>query len=359
VPISFAALAVAVHPVAWIAVAALVTVVPWLVFIADLPAPGWVCGVVSIGGVAWLMKDWPHSAIDLTQMILVYVVAMQAALLSVRGSVATLVLALGVPLGWALGSGYPRAPGWLIGMLFSWGCGFFFRKQHEALEQLQCAQHELADKAVSDERRRIAREVHDLVAHSLAVTMLHLTGARLALADGETAEAEAALASAEQLGRSSMTGIRQAVGLLTTSSDDINWAPEPDATDVPALVEDYRRAGVDVTLTSRGEAQPLEPAAGLAVFRLVQESLANAVQHAPGQSVSVELIWAPASLSLQVTNAVIGTASTARVGHGLVGMRERSDQLGAAFTAGASAGKWRVQMEHRLPARAEPEATPL
>jgi signal transduction histidine kinase len=352
VPVTFAGIAFAAHPVAWVAAAAVVTVSPWLLTIARVPLPGWLCSLVPIAGAAWLMADWPHT--DISLMLLVYLVGQQATLLRPALSLATWSLAVSVPIGWDVGGDYARSVGWVIGMMFAWSCGFAFRKQQEAMEQLQEAQQELSDKAVTDERRRIAREVHDLVAHSLAVTMLHLTGARLALADGETAEAEAALAAAEDLGRSSMTGIRRAVGLLSDTGDATNWGPEPDERDVVMLIEDYRRAGVDVRLSVRGTPSTLEPSAGLAVYRLLQESLANAVRHAPGQPVSIELRWDPDALSIRVVNSMVGPPTTAPIGHGLLGMRERSDQLGASFTAGPTGDEeWHVHVVLTLAADAE------
>ena len=354
VPAVFVGLAVIADPAPWVMAAALLTIFPWLAFIARLPLPGWLCGLVTTAGVAWLMKDWARD--DLTVMILVYGVGMQAALFRLRESLALLVLDLGVPLGWQLGSGYHNALGWMIGMGFAWGCGFFFRKQQEAVEDLQRAQRALADKAVSNERRRIAREVHDVVAHSLAVTMLHLTGARLALADGETAEAQAALSAAERLGRSSMTGIRQAVGLLADGRDEPSWGPEPDVRDIPALVDDYRRAGVAVELELVGDDTPLDPALGLAVFRLVQESLANAARHAPGQPVHAEISRTTTSVRLTVTNPVVGPFIPSPAGHGVVGMRERTEQLDGIFDAGVAKGIWRLQA--LLPVTIDAEAEP-
>jgi signal transduction histidine kinase len=197
--------------------------------------------------------------------------------------------------------------------------------------------------------------VHDLVAHSLAVTMLHLTGARLALADGETAEAQSALAAAERLGRSSMTGIRNAVGLLADADADVNWRPEPDAGDLAALVEDYRRAGVDVTLVRTGADDiAIDTGTGLALYRLLQESLANAVRHAPAQPISIRLDATPGRLELQVTNPVVAPAQRSD-GHGLVGMRERAEQLGGRFDAGPSEAGWTVHA--MLSPTADVEAT--
>lgn len=354
-PALFVAAVLATDPAPWVFLAAAITLVPAVAGAAGVRVPPLLCIAATVGGVGWLMAAWPHT--DLSLMVLVYVAGEVAALHSTRISAVNLLLSLAVPIGWQVWSGYDRSGAWIIGMVFAWGCGVIFRKQQETLLRLHGAQRELADKAVTDERRRIAREVHDLVAHSLAVTMLHLTGARLALADGETAEAEAALAAAEKLGRSSMSGIRQAVGLLADSSGDPSWGPEPDERDVATLVDDYRRAGAGVDLVEEGAELPLEPAVGLAVYRIVQESLANAVRHAPGQPVSVCLRWADGQLELVVTNPVSVVAARAPDGHGLVGMRERTEQLGGQFSAAPVGPTWQVRA--LLPLVAAAETTPL
>lgn len=342
VPVVFAIVGFIAHPVLWVAVAGIVTTSPWLLTAARVPLRPLFCTLVPLAGSAWLMAEWRHS--DIVLMLLVYLVGQQGTLDRPAAAIATWLGALAIPIGWQIGDGYNRAPAWLIGMTFACVCGIAFRKQQETMRRLQLAQQELAEKAVTDERRRIAREVHDLVAHSLAVTMLHLTGARLALADGETAEAEAALASAEKLGRSSMAGIRQAVGLLAITSDTLSWGPEPDLGDLPALIEDYTLAGVAVTMTQDGEPVGLDPATGLTLFRLVQESLANAARHAPGQPVLVHLRWTTGEIELSVRNALTGTAAAAPTGHGLIGMRERAEQLGGRFMAGPHESTWMVEV---------------
>lgn len=354
VPVVFAIVAFIAHPVPWVAVAGVVTTSPWLLTAARVHMPAWFCTLVPLAGSAWLMSDWRHT--DLVLMLLVYLVGQQGTLDRPAAAVATWLAALAIPIGWQIGDGYDRAPAWLIGMTFACACGITFRKQQETLRRLQLAQQELAAKAVTDERRRIAREVHDLVAHSLAVTMLHLTGARLALADGETSEAEAALLAAERLGRSSMTGIRQAVGLLADSSDSLNWTPEPDIRDLPALVEDYKRAGVDVELETSGTPVDLDPAVGLAVFRLAQESLANAARHAPGQPVRLVLQWRAMELELSVRNDLTGEAAASSQGHGLIGMRERAEQHGGRFRAGIEGSSWLVKVTLPLAVDAEAAA---
>ena len=351
----FPALVVGFDPTAHVAIAAAIVVAPTLLVIADVWPGLLVCMAAEVGGTAWMMSSWRSDGVDLGLMVLVYGAGVAAVLNPARWSVVNLLFSLGVPLGWAVGDGYPRAPGWLIGMLFAWAGGLAVRKQMETEVRLRSAQDDLAAQAAAEERRRIAREVHDLVAHSLAVTMLHLTGARLALADGEVTEASNALAEAERLGRSSMSGIRRAVGLLADQSADPEWSPEPDERDIAPLVADYKRAGLDVQLAETGSPISCEPTTGLGIFRVVQESLANAVQHAPGSPVRVELDWADDALTVRVTNPIAAPVMPTRPGHGLVGMRERIEALGGQFAAGYTDGEWRVPACIKTVRTIEPE----
>lgn len=350
----FSALVLAVDPTPYIAATAVVVVSPSLVIVVGQRVPTGVCMAAEIGGVAWLMSAWPR--IDLSLMVLVYGAGKVGVLRGPWTSAVNYVLSVGVAVGWAIGGGYPRAVGWVIGMTFAWAGGVALRKLLETMLRLRAAQGELAERAVAEERRRIAREVHDLVAHSLAVTMLHLTGARLALADGEFEEAGAALGEAERLGRSSMAGIRHAVGLLTDPTADPDWAPEPDERDIATLVVDYRRAGLQVELRESGLACACDPTVGLAAFRVVQESLANAVRHAPGEAVVVALDWSGDELVVRITNPMSGPASArTQVGHGLVGMRERVEALGGEFAVDCTSGTWRVIARMTTALRVEPE----
>ena len=195
--------------------------------------------------------------------------------------------------------------------------------------------------AATNERQRIAREVHDVIAHSLTVTMLHLTAARLAVGRGDSAAATEALEEAEKAGRTSLSEIRNTVGLLRIDGSEPDNAPLPAAADVPALVEGYRAAGVDVSLDLQGDLGDVEPAAGLALYRIVQESLTNAGRHAPGAHTTVHIeLGPPLKVDVQTKG---GAPSIERgSGMGLAGMAERAAALGGLFEAGQSGNGWRV-----------------
>lgn len=241
------------------------------------------------------------------------------------------------------------AGGWLI--------GYLMHTQRLLLAEQIRAQEALAEHAVADERRRIAREVHDVIAHSLSVTLLHVTGARRALQqDRDVEDAVEALEQAERLGRQAMADIRRTVGLLDSGPakaprEAATTAPEPGVDDIRALVADFARAGLDVTLRVDGPTNHVSAAVGLALYRIAQESLANIAKHAPDSRSSVALDMSAASAKLTVDNqlpAAVATTASAEgppEGRGLRGMRQRVELLGGAIEAGPSRDGWSVHAE--------------
>lgn len=233
------------------------------------------------------------------------------------------------------------AVGWLL--------GYLMRTQRLLLAEQIEAQDMLAEHAVADERRRIAREVHDVIAHSLSITLLHVTGARRALQqDRDVDDAVDALEQAEKLGRQAMADIRRTVGLLDNwPTKTAQTTPEPGLDDVPALVEGFQQAGLAVTLCVEGPTDHVSPAVGLALYRISQESLANIAKHAPESKASVVLDISPASARLAVRNLVPAAvvAAPSPEGRGLRGMRQRVDLLGGALDAGPTRDGWSVCAE--------------
>ena len=195
-------------------------------------------------------------------------------------------------------------------------------------------------------RRRTAahrREIHDVIAHSLAVTMLHLTGTRMAL-HRDPQDAEAALLRAEQLGRQSLAEIRRTVGLLGHEATGVA-APLPCAADIVPLVREFAAAGLVVDLEVSGDADALAPGTGLGLYRIAQESLANVTKHAPGARASVQLNVDDGAARLRVWNEVHAPmrqpADLDR--HGICGMQERATLLGGSLRAGPCAEGWSVE----------------
>jgi signal transduction histidine kinase len=225
-----------------------------------------------------------------------------------------------------------------------WLVGYLMHSQQQLLIKQQQAQALLAEHAAADERRRIAREVHDVIAHSLSVTLLHTTAARRALQqDRDVDDAVDALEQAERLGRQAMADIRRTVGLL--DSAPMKVAPEPGALEIPRLVDDFTRAGLDVTLRVKGPLEEVSAAVGLALYRITQESLANIAKHAPDAKSAVRLETSRGAVELNVTNHLpVGVAAaSATDGRGLRGMRQRVELLGGNIAVGPGDGGWSVR----------------
>lgn len=239
--------------------------------------------------------------------------------------------------------------------------------EHARLLERQRAQE--VRLAALAERTRIAREMHDILAHSLNVIVAQADGGRYA-AGAAPERAVTALATIAQVGRESATELHGLLGVLR-DGEDRGAAPAPGVADLPDLVEEYRRAGLRIGLLQRGSPPepsdgrqapdgppPLPATASLTVYRIVQESLANALKHAGSPAVRVEVAWSPGRVEVVVVNSVRAPVPAAPApaatppegvrggpGHGLVGMRERVGLHGGSLEAGAddATGAWRVR----------------
>ncbi|MFL6088992.1 MAG: sensor histidine kinase [Aeromicrobium sp.] len=233
--------------------------------------------------------------------------------------------------------------------------GFMVHWSARALFAERQARAEAYERATLAERDRIAREIHDLVAHSLSVTMLQVTAARQILNDlpdptGEVGEAVDALADAERVGRQAMADIRQTVsGLSATSARQ----PLPTIDDLGALVDQFRTAGQAVDFHAAGDLSHLPAPVGLGLYRIVQESLANVVKHGDGGKAVVDLEVTCRQARLTVRNAAPGArVPVDGLGTGLAGMKARIEQLGGHLTAGRGGEAWIVQAV--VPLRSKP-----
>jgi signal transduction histidine kinase len=239
------------------------------------------------------------------------------------------------------GSGF-----WLAALVVGGDIGVIMRYQQVRLDHERRTHRDHEAAAVLQERQRIAREVHDVIAHSLSVTMLHLTAARRSLEEDRDAgidEAVDALRDAERLGRGAMADIRHTVGLLGEGSAQPTAAP--DLRDLDRLVHEFRAAGLDIALDLRGDPASVPPNTCLSLYRIVQESLANIAKHQPGARATVALDCSPERQHLVVTNTLpTGARRPTGGGSGLRGMRERAELLGGTFAAGPRAGRWVVEV---------------
>jgi signal transduction histidine kinase len=197
-----------------------------------------------------------------------------------------------------------------------------------------------AGAAIAEERARIARELHDLVAHNVSVMVVQAGAERHALADDQGATREV-LSSIEDSGRQALAEARRLLGMLRRGAEAQGLEPQPGLSQLEALVEQVRRAGLSVTTRVEGERVELPAGLDLCAYRVVQESLTNALKHAGPAEVEVTLRYAPRALSILVTDDGRGAASPngAGGGHGLVGMRERVALYGGRFDAGPREGQ--------------------
>ena len=196
-----------------------------------------------------------------------------------------------------------------------------------------------AKAAVLDERNRMARELHDVVAHSVSVMVVQATAARRVLPN-DVAGAEEALASIEATGRAALSELRTLLGALRTDEELGSLRPQPDLAALPELVERTRVAGLPVELRIAGKRRPLSPGVDVSAYRIVQEGLTNVLKHAPGARAIVVVGYEEDGLRVEVSDDGSGapTESGDGAGHGLMGMRERVVLLGGHLTAGPLPG---------------------
>jgi signal transduction histidine kinase len=189
-----------------------------------------------------------------------------------------------------------------------------------------------AREAVIAERGRIARELHDVVAHHVSMIVLQAGAERHALAGAENGTRDV-LGTIEQTGRSALTEMRRLLQMLREDEAD-PLAPQPGLADLPVLVSQVREAGLDVALEVDGERRELPVGLELSAYRIVQEALTNALKHAGDAAASVRVRYGEDAIELEVTDDGMGGGSVERVGgHGLVGMRERVALYGGQLEA--------------------------
>lgn len=218
----------------------------------------------------------------------------------------------------------------------------------EAAQQLQLG--------AAGERARIAREMHDIVAHSLSVMIAQADGGRYA-AKVNSEFAETALGTIAETGRAALADMRRLLGVLREDSNDDNLdprGPQPASGDIEPLVAQLRMSGIRVSLVRMGTPRTLPPGAGLTLYRICQESLTNVLKHAgPDPTVTVLMSWGRTSLNLEVEDDGRGAASAASsdgAGMGLIGMKERAALFGGTVKAGPKpGGGYRVELTLPLP----------
>jgi signal transduction histidine kinase len=319
--------------------------------------PLWVVSVAVVVPVVVAQRSGSHEPLMFEVSVLAFVVGRWSGSLTTAVALGLLAVASPVVVSVIEPQGNISVAIWSLGIAFPWLIGRAVFRQGQLAAALQATRRELAEQAMLEERRRIARDVHDFVGHGLAAVMLQVTSARHVLRRDPGA-AEEALLSAEEVGRRSMQELRRTVALLRSDDEPGVLPPVPSAVEIPALVDHARAGGLAVELQVSGDLSEIPPSVGVAVYRIVQEALANAARHAPRARTALELNLSDGQVSLvaETVGPVVAAPANEpqRRRYGLIGMRERATALGGEFAAGPTSDGWRVSCQLPLDVADEP-----
>ena len=249
-----------------------------------------------------------------------------------------------------------------IPVLFAaaWGAGLALRERAghaEAAERRAVhAEHgrdAAARVAAAEERARIARELHDTIAHAVSVMVLQVGAVRHKLPEAHQ-EQKNALRDVEQAGRTALTDMRHLLDAMREDGEDVELAPQPGLDRLRGLLEEIRRAGLPVRLLIAGDRFPLPGGVDISAYRIVQEGLTNALRHAHATEAVVSLHYAPDQLCIEVRDNGRGGARSKGSGHGLIGIRERVRLYDGEMTTSTPSGggfllSTRLPLTQRLP----------
>ena len=348
----------------------------------DLPGrhPAAAVGALVITALVAVRRRIPAIAAGVAMTDLV---VHQFAVGDVEGASAFLVLAL-VVLMYALGAYAPARQAQLVGaaaalgfvamavgkskpvgdvvfvaiVLFApWIAGMVIHARHRRERQLERelrASEERARTAVEEERARIARELHDVVAHAMSVIVVQ-AGAERHVLPAEQEPTRAVLEAIERTGRQALGEMRRLLDMMRARDDELALAPQPSLAYLPELCDQVRGAGLPVELEIEGEEEPLPPGVDVSAYRIVQEALTNALKHAGPASARVSVRYRRSEVEVEVVDDGHGAATPGAngAGHGLVGMRERVAVYGGELeTGGRPSGGYAVRVRLPLDERA-------
>ncbi|HET8614068.1 MAG TPA: sensor histidine kinase [Actinomycetales bacterium] len=225
---------------------------------------------------------------------------------------------------------------WLSPWVIAWLFGALVRATSQATEQRRLVREQRASRAVAEERNRIARELHDVIGHSVSVMTVQASAVRRRLREDQAVERQA-LETVEAVGREALAEMRRMVGVLRQDGDGTaDREPPPGLAQLDRLLAKFRAAGLPVDLEASGEPVGLAPGLDLTAYRLVQEGLTNALRHAVGPTrVTVSVRRAAGNLELAVRDDGHPQGAGAEPGHGLLGMQERVAVYGGRLVARA------------------------
>jgi signal transduction histidine kinase len=236
----------------------------------------------------------------------------------------------------------------------SWAAGFALRERAEKAEaaearatQAEREREAAARLAVAEERARITRELHDVVAHAVSVMVLQVGAVRHKLPPA-LAEDRDALTGVERAGRTALAEMRRLLAAMRPDGDEAEFVPQPGLEALDSLLDEVGRAGLPVQLHVDGDPFPLPRGIDLSAYRIVQEGLTNALKHARATTAEVTVRYRPHELQLEVRDDGLGSSTSDGLGHGLVGVRERVKIYGGEMSAGRANGGGFV-LSTRLP----------
>jgi signal transduction histidine kinase len=323
-------------------------------------APLAVALVVGAAGFAYGSANLPDPAINFPMALAVYsVAAFRPRRVSVPFAVAIVAVAAVVLALDKQADAADVVVNYFVG-LTSWVVGDTMRGQRERAELLAARRDDAAQRAAADERVRIARDLHDVVAHHISVIAVQAEAAQ-EVAAADPARASQAMATVSDTARAALGELRRALGVLRSEA---GRSPQPQLAAVDDLVDSVRRAGLAVDVRTTGEARPVDGVVGVTAYRVVQEALTNVLRHAPASRARVDLDFCDGALVVTVADDGRGARAAARRGgaggasrggsgggHGLIGMRERVAAVGGELDAGpAPGGGFNVRARLPLPA---------
>jgi signal transduction histidine kinase len=329
------------HPHARTAALALLTAGP-LLFRRRAPFVAPV--VTAAGGIAFTLLD-PGAAYDTSTMFFVLLLAAWAAGSLIDARQAGLALGAVIVCGWTVSLRAPDVP-WTEALWITLPLAGIFVLSAAAArraEQVRRAEaralrtQEEARKAVAQERSRITRELHDVLAHSVSVMTVQASAVRRLLTPEQEREREA-LMTVEETGRQALAEMRRLVGIMREDDEVAALAPQPGLGTLPALVEQVRQSGLPVELTVEGTPVKLPAGVDLSAYRIVQEALTNTLKHAGPAHAWVAVRYAGEDVEIEVANDGLSDNAGDGGGHGLVGMRERVALCGGELESGPRPG---------------------
>jgi signal transduction histidine kinase len=320
-----------------------------------------IVGLAVVTVLLWVYtaRDYAGGPIYLVFFVMVFAVAVatdrRRSLVVAGLALAALLLPHAIAFGLDEGAWPLLSIGWTAAAWF-WGDGLRTRRAYlagleERARYLEETREEEARRRVADERLRIARDLHDVIAHSIASINVQ-AGSAIHVMDRRPEQARASLLAIKEASGEALAELRSTIGPLRADGREAPRAPTPTLARLDPLLETAARAGLPVEVGVRGEPRPLPAAVDVAGYRIVQESLTNVVRHARAHGATVTLEYGPAFVEVEIIDDGRNGASGSAPGHGIAGMRERAEAVGGRVEAGPRfVGGFRVWA--RLPTGAE------